>query len=413
MNEEKRIATGGETALAMTELEDMTPEQLGGEIRLLTQQARRIVLGYAIEIGHRLKLAKEKVAHGEWMDWVERETSLSQSNVNRMMRLYEEYGKRQECMFGAELNSSALANLSVSNALALLAFPAEEREQAAVELDAEHASSRELAEAIAAKKAAEERVEALSRDMDELEDQVRAAEEKAARAQEREKKAAYNAGEEKRLLEEKLAAAEARTAEGVGPYEEKLAAAEKQIKELESRPIEVAVEKDEKAVEEAAEAARAKAEAEAAEKIAALQKKQEKAEKAVEKEKKRADEGIGPYKEKLAEAEGAAAAAKEELEAMRRKLAASDKDVTEFILHSQAALRELNGMLACLGEIGPKNPETARKLNAGLKALMERVAARCAEIEAGFAKREETTPHPSAAPTPSPQGEGTEGEAQG
>ena len=394
MNEEKTGVLPHQSA-ALTaspaggSLEELTPEQLGGEIRLLTQQARKIVLSYAIEIGHRLKLAKEKVAHGEWMAWVERETSLSQSNVNRMMRLYEEYGKRQECMFGAELNSSALANLSVSNALALLAFPAEEREQAAVELDAEHVSSRELAEAIAAKKAAEERVEALSRDMDELEDQVRAAEEKAARAQEREKKAAYNAGEEKRLLEEKLAAAEARAAEGVGPYEEKLAAAEKQIKELENRPIEVAVEKDEKAVEEAAEAARAKAEAEAAEKIAALQKKLEKAEKEREKLKDAAGKAESGAADKIAAAEREAAAARGQIEALRKQLAASDRDVTEFILHSKTAQASLQAMLDGLAAIAEKNPETARKLNAGLKALTERIGARCAEIEAGFAKREE------------------------
>ena len=376
MNEEKTEAVLPHQSAALTAspaggcLEELTPEQLGGEIRLLTAQARKIVLSYAIEIGHRLKLAKEKVGHGEWMAWVERETSLSQSNVNRMMRLYEEYGARQECMFGAELNSSALANLSVSNALALLAFPAEEREQAAAELDAEHASSRELAEAIAAKKAAEERVEALSRDMDELEDQVRAAEKKATEAVEREKKAAYNAGLEKRQLEEKLTTAE------------------KQIKELESRPIEVAVERDEKAVEEAAEAARAKADAEAAEKIAALQKKLEKAEKEREKLKDAAGKAESGAAEKIAAAEREAAAARGQIEALRKQLAASDKDVTEFILHSKTAQASLQAMLDGLAAIAEKNPETARKLNAGLKALTERIGARCAEIEAGFAKGE-------------------------
>ena len=33
--------------------EDMTPEQLGGEIRLLTRQARQMVLEYGIQIGYR------------------------------------------------------------------------------------------------------------------------------------------------------------------------------------------------------------------------------------------------------------------------------------------------------------------------------------------------------------------------
>ena len=39
--------------------EDMTPEQLGGEIRLLTRQARQMVLEYGIQIGYRLQLAKD------------------------------------------------------------------------------------------------------------------------------------------------------------------------------------------------------------------------------------------------------------------------------------------------------------------------------------------------------------------
>lgn len=172
MNEMEKIGAG-------SELEQMTPEQLGTEIRLLTSQARKIGFVYAVEIGHRLVLAKEKVAHGEWIDWVARETTLSQSNANKMMRLYEECGERQESLFGAELNSSALTNLSVTNALQLLVFPPEEREQVAAELDAEHLSSRELAEAIKARKAAEQRAADAERALHEVEEAARLAKAKA------------------------------------------------------------------------------------------------------------------------------------------------------------------------------------------------------------------------------------------
>lgn len=341
------------------DLEQLSPEQLGGEIRLLTAQARKIVLVYAVEIGHRLKLAKEKVGHGEWMDWVARETTLSQSNVNRMMRLYEEYGSSQESLFGAELNSSTLANLSVSNALQLLAFPAEEREQAAVELDAEHLSSRELAEAIRERDAARKQLQDTSARLEDTQKSLAAAQ------------------DAERELTRKLVEAKKDVLAADEMAEKNERELKARIKELEERPIEVAVQRDEKAIEEAAALAKEKAEAESLEKLSALQKKLEKAEKERDKLKAAAEKAGSGAADKAAAAEQEAAAARAEIEQLRRQLAASDKDVTEFILHSKQVQESFNGMFTALDKIAARDMTTAQKLNAGMIALLKRFADRC------------------------------------
>ena len=114
---------------------------VGAEIRNLTRTVKQLNVLYAVEVGRRLTEAKAMVGHGEWMDWLKRETEFSQSAANRLMRVYAEYGADQNSIFGAETKSSTLNNLSVSNALRLLAVPEEERETFAAEVDAEHLSS--------------------------------------------------------------------------------------------------------------------------------------------------------------------------------------------------------------------------------------------------------------------------------
>ena len=127
-----------------TGMPGMTPEKLGAEIRTLTIQAERMTLHFAIEIGRRLVSAKEQVPHGGWAEWLKQETKFSQSTAGRFMKLFEEYGEDQTAIFGVVENSSTLTNLSISNALALLALPEAEREEFAAEVGAESMSAREL-----------------------------------------------------------------------------------------------------------------------------------------------------------------------------------------------------------------------------------------------------------------------------
>lgn len=125
-----------------------TTQVIGAEIRSLTTQARTITLWYGIEIGRRLTEAKELCAHGEWMEFLKTETEFSQPTASRFMKLFGEYGADQGSLFGAESKYSTLNNLSVSNALRLLALPEEERESFAREHDAEHLTVKEMEELV-------------------------------------------------------------------------------------------------------------------------------------------------------------------------------------------------------------------------------------------------------------------------
>ena len=214
--------------LATVQTQDLTPEQLGGEIRLLTGQARRMALSYAIQIGYRLKLAHEKVGPHGWAEWLGKETEFSPAAASRFEKLYEGYGSAQGSLLGVENNFPTLEKISVSNALRLLAVPEEEREQVAEELDAEHLSTREL------EKALKER------------DEAKKAAEKAEAERDRARKDAEKAeGETRRLERERDAAV--KEAEG---QKQTADALRKSVKELESRPVEVAVEKDPEALRE-------------------------------------------------------------------------------------------------------------------------------------------------------------------
>ena len=219
----------------MNELEiKRTPDVIGAEIRSLTNQARCITLWYGIEIGRRLTEAKELVEHGEWMAFLQEQTEFSQPTASRFMRLYKEYGADQGSLFGAEAKYSTLNNLSISNALRLLALPENEREDFAQENDIEHKSAREVEELIKEKLRLEQALKDKEREL----------------AEKDEGYALSMSGMRDERDEAK---------EELNTTAEQLKTAREKIRELESRPTEVAVERDEAAIQAAAEAAKAEA----------------------------------------------------------------------------------------------------------------------------------------------------------
>lgn len=125
----------------MTQVMLRSPDVIAAEIRSIDQQARQYVLNSAIEIGKKLKEAKELVAHGEWGNWLQENVNYKQSTANNFMRISEEYA-----------NSQALANLSYTQAVALLSVPAEERESFVQENNVTELSTRELQAVIKEKK---------------------------------------------------------------------------------------------------------------------------------------------------------------------------------------------------------------------------------------------------------------------
>lgn len=317
--------------IANIDVKEMTVEQLGADIRLLTAQAKRTLLDTGIQIGYRLQIAKEKVSGESFAEWVERETEFSKSSAYRFIQLYESYGKDQGSVFGIENAFPMLGKVSISNALRLLAVPEEERESFAAEVDAEHISARELDEAIRER-------DKLSRELD--------AEREAAEA------AAQRAEEEKARLTAK-------------------------VRELEDRPVEVAVQVDEKAVEAAAKEAREEAERKAKAERETLQKKLQEAEERARKAELAAEEGAEKARSAsrdeaaayLAEAEKA----KAEAEALRKKLAASDGTVSAMNAYIQAALISINKAAELLNTV--ENAETKEKLKGAMRKLAQMIEA--------------------------------------
>lgn len=246
----------------MNEMTTRTLPVITEEIRYLDRQAKRLVLGHAIEIGRRLTEAKALVPYGGWGDYIKDEIGYSQSTANNFMRIFEEYGASQIGLFGPEAESQTLGNLPYTKALKLLAIPAEERENFVEANDVESMSTRELDKAIKERDDARKLAEELNRDFEASQEAV----------MERDK-AIIDKNAEIYDLKAK-------------------------VKELENRPVEVAVQRDEAAIQAAVQAA----EKAAAEKL--------KAEKAT----------IKDLKSQLSESELRAKTAAESLEESRRLL---------------------------------------------------------------------------------------------
>lgn len=152
---------------------ERTPAIIAAEICQIKDQTRKLVLNNSIEIGKRLCEAKEMVPHGEWGAWLERNVDYKQSTANKLMKVYEQYGAAQGELWGASAKSETFTNLTYSQALALLAVPADEREEFVEKNDVANMSTRELQEAIkarddalAAVEKAEKKEKKLQKDLD-------------------------------------------------------------------------------------------------------------------------------------------------------------------------------------------------------------------------------------------------------
>lgn len=127
---------------------ERTPELIAAEINNIKNQTRKILLYNSIEIGRRLIEAKSLLEHGEWGNWLEQSVDYSQRTANNLMKIFEEYGADQITLLDTNLNSQTFANLSYSQAIALLKVPSEEREKFAEDNKIEELSTRELEKVI-------------------------------------------------------------------------------------------------------------------------------------------------------------------------------------------------------------------------------------------------------------------------
>ena len=96
-----------------------TPVIIAQEINVIRDQAGKILLQSSLEIGQRLKEAKELVGHGNWGAWVEAEVNYSQRTAQNLIKIYDEYGEKY-LVNANNSNTQAVANLSYTQALAML-----------------------------------------------------------------------------------------------------------------------------------------------------------------------------------------------------------------------------------------------------------------------------------------------------
>lgn len=311
-----------------------SPERLGVEIRELTRQAKAMTVYYAVEIGRRLTAAKSMVPHGGWADWVRENTEFSQTTATRMMRIFDEYGAAQIGIFGAEPNSSTLQNLSISNALRLLAVPEDEREEFAEAVDAENLSARELEKAIKERDAA----------IKERETAMRQSDRDSLRAEQAEKEAA-EANERVRGMEDELTAAK----------QDACQLAE-QVRELKNRPIEVAVQRDEAAIREAEDRARAEGARELEKKSAEWDELAKKARKEKEALEQRLERALAEA-EKARQQGGGLDSLQAEIDALRKKLAMSGQEIVTAKLRFSSWQASFSDLTAAVTNI----PEDDKK----------------------------------------------------
>lgn len=112
--DEEEVAPMNELTAAQVQTPARSLLEIETEIR---HQKNVIGEGY-VKIGLALIEAKKQLQHGEWAVWLRDRVNFSQSSADGYMRVAREYG-----------SGSQLLNLPYTKVLALLAVPAEEREE--------------------------------------------------------------------------------------------------------------------------------------------------------------------------------------------------------------------------------------------------------------------------------------------
>lgn len=125
-----------------------TPFIIAAEINMIRKQAEKAALNSAIEIGRRLAEAKRLVPYGEWNQWLEESVSYTERTAQRFMQVFEAYGEKQPAVREAGAELQGLPDINCTQALVLLAVPAEDRARFIADLDLENMSVRELQKAV-------------------------------------------------------------------------------------------------------------------------------------------------------------------------------------------------------------------------------------------------------------------------
>ena len=311
--------------------EERTIETITGEILEAQRRGGEAIL----TIGRCLIEAKEKLPHGEWLPWLGEQIHYSEKTAQNFMRLAREF-----------TNPQALADLGATKALALLALPAEEREQFVEEHNVVDMTSRQLQQAI------KER------------DEARAAAEHAQADAAAAEQARAKMADDMRLLNARLEGSREDHEQAMRELDQAMQDAErleKELAELKNRPVDVAVETvvDREAIDKAR-----------AEAVAGMQDKLDRAKAAKDQ-----------AEENRKAAEEALAAVQEPLERLRkeekRSELTSDKALAQFELLFSQTQETVNKMHGILMKVRSRDEDAAGRLGKALRALAEAVG-RCA-----------------------------------
>ncbi len=325
-----------------------TLDIVAAEIRALTASA----LNNILEIGRRMHEAKEMLPHGEFGKWLEENTDYSTSTANNFMRLFDAYADAQGSLFGAEVNCQTFGKLSYSKALALLAVPAEEREEFVESHDVGAMSTRELQAAI--------------KERDEAREGAARAEANAAASEKARAKMAEDMAMTRELLERAL---EDKTAAEEKAGEE-LANLKAQLEEAKQAAKSVAVEQvpDKAAIDAAVKAEQ--------EKLAGKIKKAEAAKEKAEQARSKVEQDLAALK--VAQEQTAAIAEREkqtlaeQVQTLQKKLAmAASSETTVFKLYFDQTQENINKMAECVARMEEGGDAAgAGKLKAALCAML-------------------------------------------
>lgn len=306
--------------------EGRTIEVITGELLEAKQAGGEAIL----TIGRCLIEAKESLSHGEWLPWLNERAELSERAAQRFMRLAREWS-----------NPTALSDLGATKAITLLALPPEEREQFMEDHNVIDMTTRQLEQAVKerdeARKAAEE------------------AKADAATAEQARAKMAEDMG----LLKARLNGAQEDREQAV----QEAVRLEKELEELKSKPVDVAVETvaDPEAIE------KAKAEA-----VAQMQSKLDRA----NKRQKKAEEQA---KEAQVALEAAQAQLQDSERARKNAVLSSDEDMATFKVLFEQVQDQANKMRGILLKLrGRPDSTAAQGIEKALRALAEAIG-RCAE----------------------------------
>lgn len=319
------------------------PEIIAAEINIIKKKVQQTVIFASIEIGGKLMEAKSLVPQGEWGRWLENNVEYSQSTAENLMKLYKEYGGRQQSLFDTWTESQTFGKLTYTQHLALLALPFADRQEFAEQNNVEEMSTRQLLKAVQDQLEQERREHDKTRgDMETAEARARDAEQNVLDMQQR-LSAAKSSEDAWQAEVDKITDARKKAEQATTDTKKKVEELEKQLKDAQKREKEARTELK-KAQENPdipeSMMAQLRQEAEAA----------------------AAEKATNSIRQQLEDAQKAKQAAEAELVAVQKKLKMADPEIMEYNTLAQKLICDYNVLDGLRKKIALHDLELGEKL---------------------------------------------------